>query len=135
MKQCSEQMSEDTTLCEFWTKCEENMPPAPDSATLDEIRCLEICQMQCKNWGCLPEHPPIPKKEAQELTSKKRDLAIRREATAAKRKATLAAKKKAEELATEAQKKAEEQEEVSLLCDESMLSIVGVEWTNTESFK
>lgn len=101
-------MSSDT-LCNFWTElCQENIPPAFDSATLDEIYYLEICQMQCMNWGCLPEHPPISKE-----VKKKIALAITREA--AKREAAAAQAK----------------EEVSLLCDESMPFIV--EWTNTES--
>lgn len=100
-------MSSDT-LCKFWTECQENIPPAFNSATLDMIHSLECKTIRSVEWERLPEHPPISKE-----VKKKIALAITREA--AKREAAAAQAK----------------EEVSLLCDESMPPIV--RWTDTNS--
>lgn len=81
-------------------------------------------------WGCLPEHPPIPV-EVQRLASKNSAHTVakvaKRKTTVAKRRATLAAKKKAAH-AKEAKEAAKKD---ILFCDETIPSIV--EWPESNA--
>ena len=144
-------MFDEKNLDNLWSQCEDlHLQPVPREKVLDMIYTLECRAMRCVEWIILEEHPQkevmaaiarkaakaaAAQKKAMELTrgraSKKvKVLAMRRKAAAQKKAKVLAMRRKAAEMAAAP---AKEEEEVSLLCNETLPNWPMPEWTDTNS--